>query len=61
MGLIKKRKLLSRELMLMKATLRTGLKYDVSDTATGKILKKKGLLTKKGKTSAKGRKAIRLL
>jgi len=44
----------------MRSTLKVGLKRDVSDTTTGKQLQSKGFITKSGKTSAKGKKALSL-
>jgi len=52
---------LTRELSLMRSTLRVGLKRDVSGTITGKKLQSKGFITKAGKTSAKGKEALRIL
>ena len=52
---------LNRQLRLMKSTLRTGLKHDVSDNTTGKLLQQKGYISKSGKTTVKGKKALKLL
>lgn len=51
---------LNRELRIMRSTLKVGLKRDVSDTSVGKQLQSKGFVTKGGKTSAKGKKALKL-
>lgn len=52
---------LSRELRIMKSVLRVGLKKDVSDSNVARLLKTKGFITKSGLTSAKGKKALKLL
>lgn len=50
-----------REKKLIYSTLMVGLKRDISSTKTGKMLQKKGFLTKSGKTSAKGKVALKIL
>jgi len=51
----------TREFRLIKSTLNLGLKKDVSETKTGKLLKSKGFLSTKGKTNTKGKKALEFL
>ena len=52
---------LNRELRIMRSVLKVGLKKDVSDSKIGKLLMKNGYITKSGKTSAKGKKALSVL
>jgi len=48
-------------LSAMKVVLRHGLKEDVSDSYLGKQLMTKGYIGKNGKTTQKGKKALKLL
>lgn len=57
----KKPKELMRELRMIKSVLKVGLTRDVSDSSVGKLLSSKGYITKSGKTSAKGKKALKVL
>jgi hypothetical protein len=45
----------------MKVILKRGLKEDVSDSKTGQYLMLKGFIGKNGKTTKKGKKALKLL
>ncbi len=68
MGFIKKRmaakgltKSLAVELTLLKGILRAGLNEDVRRFKATKHLQSKGFISKSGRTTAKGKKALRLL
>lgn len=58
---LKKKAAVNRELRLIQSTLNVGLRRDVSGTITGKSLARKGFLTSKGRTSAKGKRALNIL
>lgn len=51
-----------RELRITKSILNVGKRRDVSETKTGKLLRSRGLISKKtGRTTVKGKKLLRYL
>jgi hypothetical protein len=61
MGLVKKRKDLSKELRLVRSTLRVSKKRDVSSSSTGQRLMRRGFIGKSGRITKKGRVALEVL